>query len=38
MIAPERKEEFSPGLDPELLAMIRATAEVELTKADTPGN
>ena len=37
-IAPERKEEFSPGLDPELLTMIQATAEVELTKADTPGN
>jgi Mn-containing catalase len=37
-IAPERKEGVSPGLDPELLALIQATAEVELTKADTPGN
>jgi len=29
-IAPERREEFSPGLDPELLALIQATAEVEI--------
>jgi Mn-containing catalase len=28
-IAPERFEEFSPGLDPELLALIQATAEIE---------
>jgi Mn-containing catalase len=28
-IAPERREEFSPGLDKELLALIQATAEVE---------
>lgn len=37
-IAPERKEEFSPGLDPELLALIQATAEVEIAdieKTDT---
>jgi len=33
-IAPERCEEFSPGLDPELLALIQATAEVELTAAE----
>jgi len=36
-IAAERKEEFSPGLDKELLALIQATAEVELRNADTPG-
>jgi Mn-containing catalase len=29
-IAPERREEFAPGLDPELLALIQATAEVEI--------
>jgi Mn-containing catalase len=29
-IAPERREEFSPGLDKELLALIQATAEVEI--------
>ena len=32
-IAPERREEFSPGLDPELLALIQATAEVEIKAA-----
>jgi Mn-containing catalase len=37
-IAPERREEFSPGLDPELLALIQATAEVELKNADAPGS
>jgi Mn-containing catalase len=36
-IAPERREEFSPGLDAELLQMIQATAEQELRKADKPG-
>ena len=36
-IAPERREEFSPGLDPELLALIQATAEVELAAADKTG-
>jgi Mn-containing catalase len=36
-IAPERKEEFAPGLDKELLALIQATAEVELKNADSPG-
>lgn len=35
-IAPERREEFSPGLDPELLALIQATAEQELKVADAP--
>jgi len=35
-ISPERKEEFAPGLDPELLALIQATAEVELKEADQP--
>jgi Mn-containing catalase len=29
-IAPEQREEFSPGLDKELLALIPATAEVEI--------
>jgi hypothetical protein len=37
-IAPERREEFSPGLDAELLQMIQATAEQELRKVDKPGN
>src|SRR6478609_10178967 len=36
-ISPERREEFSPGLDKELLALIQATAEVELRHADAPG-
>jgi len=36
-IAPERREEFSPGLDAELLQMIQATAEQELRKVDEPG-
>jgi Mn-containing catalase len=36
-IAPERREEFSPGLDAELLEMIQATAEQELRKVDEPG-
>ncbi|MEV7661470.1 manganese catalase family protein [Paenarthrobacter sp. NPDC089316] len=35
-IAPERKEEFAPGLDPELLALIQAVAEQELVDADNP--
>ena len=38
MMAPERKEEFAPGLDPELLALIQATAEVELKAADETGS
>lgn len=29
-IAEERFEEFSPGLDPELLALVQATAELEM--------
>lgn len=33
-IAPERREEFSPGLDPELLALIQATAEIEIKDAE----
>ena len=33
-IAPERREEFSPGLDPELLALIQATAEVEIASTN----
>jgi len=32
VIAPERMEEFSPGLDPDLLALIQATAEAELAE------
>ncbi|ASN18842.1 manganese catalase family protein [Arthrobacter sp. YN] len=35
-MSPERKEEFAPGLDPELLALIQATAEQELKDADSP--
>ena len=35
-ISPERREEFAPGLDPDLLALIQATAEVELKDADNP--
>jgi len=37
-IAPERREEFSPGLDPELLALIQATAEVEISAAGKPSS
>ena len=33
-IAPERREEFSPGLDPELLALVQATAEMEMKTVD----
>jgi Mn-containing catalase len=35
-ISPERREEFAPGLDPDLLALIQATAEVELKEANNP--
>jgi len=35
-ISPERREEFSPGLDKELLAQIQTTAEVEMRSADAP--
>lgn len=34
LIAPERLEEFAPGLDPELLALIQATADLELADVD----
>jgi Mn-containing catalase len=36
-IAVERPEEFAPGLDPELLELVQATAELELAQADAPG-
>jgi len=35
-MSPERKEEFAPGLDPELLALIQAVAEQELQDANNP--
>ena len=35
-IAVERPEEFSPGLGPELLALVQATAELELEDAENP--
>ena len=35
-IAPERREEFSPGLDKELLSLIQATAEIEIAGAENP--
>ncbi len=35
-IAVERPEEFAPGLDPALLELVQATAELELTEADQP--
>ncbi|WP_165069161.1 manganese catalase family protein [Marisediminicola senii] len=34
VIAPERFEEFAPGLDPELLSLIQATADMELADID----
>ncbi|MHA7189554.1 manganese catalase family protein [Arthrobacter sp. MDT2-16] len=33
-IAPERLEEFAPGLDPELLQLIQATADMEMADID----
>lgn len=33
IIAPERREESAPGLDPELLKLIQATAEAEIATA-----
>ncbi|MHA7209990.1 manganese catalase family protein [Arthrobacter sp. MDT1-65] len=33
-IAPERLEEFAPGLDPELLELIQATADMEMADID----
>lgn len=35
-IADERLEEFAPGLDADLLALIQQTAELELIEAETP--
>jgi len=35
-IAVERPEEFGPGLDPDLLKLVQATAELELELADDP--
>ncbi len=35
-IAVERPEEFAPGLDPDLLKLVQATAELELKEADEP--
>lgn len=35
-IARERFEEFSPGLDPDLLALIQATADLEMADAADP--
>jgi len=32
VIAPERFEEFAPGVDPELLELIQATAEMEMAE------
>jgi Mn-containing catalase len=34
VIAPERFEEFAPGLDPELLALIQATADMEMAEVN----
>ena len=33
-IAPERREEFAPGLDKNLLALIQATAEIEISEVE----
>ena len=35
-MSPEHREEFAPGLDADLLALIQATAEVEMKDADNP--
>ena len=35
-IAEERFEEFSPGLDPDLLALIQATADLEMAELQPP--
>jgi Mn-containing catalase len=37
-IAAERPEEFAPGLDPGLLELVQATAELELAQADAPAS
>ncbi|WP_026548975.1 manganese catalase family protein [Arthrobacter sp. Br18] len=34
VIAPERYEEFAPGLDPELLELIQATSDMEMADID----
>ena len=34
VIAEERFEEFAPGLDPELLKLIQATADLEFAEVD----
>jgi len=34
VISEERPEEFAPGLDPELLTLIQATADMELAEVD----
>ncbi|MBG6055336.1 Mn-containing catalase [Salinibacterium sp. CAN_S4] len=34
-IAPERFEEFAPGLDPELLELIQATADLEMAEVQS---
>jgi Mn-containing catalase len=36
-IAPERPEEFSPGLDPALRELVQQAAEMELAEAEDPG-
>jgi Mn-containing catalase len=35
-IAAERPEEFGPGLDPELMELVQATAEMEIAEAGQP--
>lgn len=34
-IAPERLEEFAPGLDPDLLELIQKTVEMKMADIDT---
>jgi Mn-containing catalase len=34
-ISPERLEEFSPGLDADLLELIQATADLELQEIES---
>jgi Mn-containing catalase len=35
-IAPERPEEFGPGLDPELMELVQAAAEMEMSETAAP--
>jgi Mn-containing catalase len=35
-IAPERPEEFGPGLDPELMELVAATADMEMNETAAP--